>query len=227
MFKAVLDLIFPPYCLACNANLEVGESLICTNCRFDLPLTNSHLTSDAKLEQKFYGKVKVESVNAYLKFVKGGKVQRLLHHLKYKGEQEVGEMLGRMYATVLKEVNMHERIDLIVPVPLHKKKLSMRGYNQADCIAKGMSEVWGVPWTANVLQKGRPTESQTKQADRYQRYKNINDVFYINLPEQVRNKRIALVDDIVTTGSTLESCANELLLEGASEIHIMTIATAT
>ena len=227
MFKAVLDLIFPRYCLACRDSLEVGEELICTKCRFELPLTESHKGYDEKLAQKFYGKVKVESVNAYLKFVKGGKVQRLLHELKYKGQQEVGEMLGRMYGTVLKEIDLHEKIDLILPIPLHRKKLSTRGYNQADCFAKGLSEVWQIPWSTTILQKGRPTESQTKQPGRYERYKNINDVFLVKEPEAIANKRIALVDDIVTTGSTLEACANELLLEGANQIHIITIATAT
>lgn len=227
MLNAFLDLVFPRYCFACTNSLEVGEELLCTNCHFELPRTNTHLHKDQKLAQKFYGKVKIEEVLAYLYFVKGGKVQRLLHQLKYKGHQEIGEMMGRMYGSELKEIGIDQKIDLIVPVPLHPKKQNVRGYNQADCFAKGLSEQLGVEWKPDVLKKGKPTESQTKQEGRYERFKNINDVFYVHKPSEITDKRIALVDDIVTTGSTLEACAAELLIEGAKEIYIITIATAT
>jgi ComF family protein len=226
VWNAFVDLIFPRYCLGCNDTLGIGEEQICTNCRFDLPQTHSIEHGDEKLEQKFYGKVQTASVNAYLKFVKGGKVQRLLHQLKYKNKPEVGEILGRWYGNELKRAAFQQKIDVIVPVPMHPKKLSVRGYNQAEKIAKGLSEALDIKYDVVALKKGKPTESQTRKT-RYERYQNANDVFYVADSTNIAGQRVALVDDVVTTGSTLEICAAELLGAGAAEIHIITIATAT
>lgn len=226
LFNAFVDLIFPKYCLACNDTLTVGEEQICTQCRFDLPQTYSLSKGDEKLAQKFYGKVPVASANAYLKFVKGGKVQKLMHQLKYKNKPEIGEILGRWYGNELLRAGFDQKIDLIVPVPMHPKKISVRGYNQADLIAKGLAEAMAIDYDTTVLKKGKLTESQTRKS-RYERYLNASDVYFVENDELVAGKRIALVDDVVTTGSTLEICASELLLAGATEIHIITIATAT
>lgn len=226
LLNAFVDLIFPRYCLSCSDNLAIGEDTICTKCRFDLPRTNSYENGHEPLAQKFYGKVQVKSVNAYLKFVKGGKVQRLLHQLKYKNHPEVGEMLGRWYGNDLKSIDYQTKIDLLIPVPMHPKKLSVRGYNQVDFIVKGLAEALEVAYDTTTLKKGKPTESQTRKS-RFERYKNANDVYFVENPELILGKRIGLVDDVVTTGSTLEVCAAELLEEGASEVHIIAMATAT
>lgn len=223
---AFLDLLFPRYCLACHGRLVTGEETVCTACRHELPRTESHLRYNETLHLKMAGRAPIASLNAYLIFTKGGKVQQLLHALKYKGHQEIGELLGRWYGAELKEVGFAEKFDLILPVPLHKKKRSARGYNQSDCLAKGLSEGLGVAWSAAVLKKGKPTESQTRKT-RLERLQNVQDVFFVEKRESVQDKRIALVDDIITTGATLEACVTVLLEAGCREVHLITIATAT
>jgi ComF family protein len=225
-FAAFLDLLFPRYCLACHGGLVSGEEIICTACRHGLPRTDSHRYPNETLQLKLAGRVPLASLQAYLIFTKGGKVQRLLHALKYKGHQEVGELLGRWYGAELTEVGFPEKIDLILPVPLHKKKRKVRGYNQSDCFAKGLSEGLGVAWSAEIVKKGKPTESQTRKT-RLERLQNVQDVFFVENREAVRGKRIALVDDVITTGATLEACATALLEAGCREVHLITIATAT
>lgn len=223
---AFLDLLFPRYCLACHGGLVTGEETVCTACRHELPRTESHLRHNERLHLKMAGRAPVASLNAYLIFTKGGKVQHLLHALKYKGHQEVGELLGRWYGAELAEVGFSEQLDLILPVPLHKKKQRARGYNQSDCFAKGLSESLGVTWSAEVLKKGKPTESQTRKT-RLERLQNVQDVFFVEKLEAVQGKRIALVDDVITTGATLEACVAVLLEAGCAEVRLITIATAT
>lgn len=223
---AFLDLLFPRYCLACHGGLVTGEETVCTACRNELPRTESHRRYNETLHLKMAGRVPVASLNAYLIFTKGGKVQQLLHALKYKGHQEVGELLGRWYGAELTEADFPEKLDLILPVPLHKKKLNARGYNQSDSFAKGLSESLGIEWSAEVLKKGKPTESQTHKT-RLERLQNVQNVFFVEKPETIQAKRIALVDDVITTGATLEACVTVLLEAGAKEVHLMTIATAT
>lgn len=225
-FAAFLDSLFPRYCLACHGGLVTGEETVCTACRHELPRTESHLRHNETLHLKMAGRAPVASLNAYLIFTKGGKVQHLLHALKYKGHQEVGELLGRWYGAELKEIGFSEKLDLILPVPLHKKKQSARGYNQSDCFAKGLSEGLSVEWSPTVLGKGKITESQTRKT-RLERLQNVQDVFFVKKPEAIQGKRIALVDDVITTGATLEACVAVLLEAGAREVHLITIATAT
>lgn len=225
-FAAFLDLLFPRYCLACHGSLLQGEETVCTTCRHELPRTESHVRPNETLMLKMAGRAPVASINAYLIFTKGGKVQQLLHALKYKGHQEVGEVLGRWYGAELTGVNFPEKLDLILPVPMHKNKLRARGYNQSDSFANGLSQSLGVEWSAEVLRKGKMTESQTRKT-RLERLQNVQDVFFVEKPEVIQGKRIALVDDVITTGATLEACVEVLLNAGCREVHLITIATAT
>jgi ComF family protein len=224
-WNAFVDLVFPNTCVACNDVLQTGEDTLCTACRISLPRTESHIVSNEILKQKFYGKVPVENAFAYLKFIKKGKVQRLLHELKYRNQPEIGEVLGKMYGIELKEVGFQQATDLLVPVPLHPAKKSMRGYNQADCIAQGLSEALALPWDANILHKETNTNSQTRKG-RFDRFQNVSRGFVVAKPQDVIAKRITLVDDMVTTGATLEACATVLLEAGASQISIITLAMA-
>ncbi len=226
MFRAFFDLLFPRYCLACHLTLNGSEETVCTGCRYDLPRTESHQRLNETLQLKMAGRAPISSLNAYLTFAKGGKVQRLLHALKYKGHQEVGELLGRWYGAELHEAGFTEKLDLIVPVPLHHTKQKQRGYNQSDCFARGLSESLSVTWTADLLKKGRVTESQTHKT-RLERLKNVQDVYFVENSDQLVGKRVALVDDVITTGATLEACVDVLLTAGCREVHVITIATAT
>jgi ComF family protein len=225
MFRAFIDLIFPRTCAGCTEALQLNEALICTNCRLDLPKTNAHIETDILLQQKFLGKVNLKHTLAYLKFVKGGKVQHLMHELKYKGNQEVGEMLGRWYGAELRESGFVDEFDLILPVPLHKKRLQLRGYNQSDCFAKGLSESLNIEWRNDILKRGIETSSQVNKS-RLERYKNMEDVFVVEKPELIINRKIVVVDDTLTTGATLESCVIALQEFIIKDISILTLARA-
>lgn len=223
--NAFVDLVFPRLCPACSGTLLPAEPILCTTCQVQLPRTDSHRSGDTRVAEKFYGKVELASAHALLKFVKGGPVQHTLHALKYRNQPEIGRWLGRQFGTELRRAGHYADVDLIVPLPLHRVKLRQRQYNQSDCFAEGLSETLQVPWSATVLQKSRATESQTRKS-RFERFQNTNEVFRVPQPEQILDKTLLLVDDVVTTGATLESAARVLLEEGARAVHVLTIATA-
>lgn len=224
MFSSFIDLIFPRNCSACLAPLQLNEELICTHCRFDLPRTNLHLEKENPLAQKFFGETQLKHTLSYLKFVKGGKVQRLMHELKYKGNQEVGEMLGRWYGAELRESGLGDAFDLIIPVPLHQKRLLIRGYNQSDCFAKGLSESLNIEWRNDVLIRVKETSSQVNKS-RLERYENMDKVFMVKNSVILENRSIVVVDDTLTTGATLESCVLSLQEFDIKDISILTLAT--
>ena len=224
MLQSFLDLIFPRICAGCQQPLQLNEEHLCTDCRFDLPKTNSHIEPDRKLINKFAGKVNIEHSLAYLKFVKGGKVQKIMHEIKYSGNQELGEMLGRMYGAELREKGFSEQFDLALPVPLHKKRLIIRGYNQSDCLAKGIADSLGIEWRDDILKRGIATESQISKS-RLERYSNMKDVFFVDKKEGLEDKKIVLVDDTLTTGATLESCVLALNDVGVKRVSIIAMAT--
>jgi ComF family protein len=226
MLKDFFSLLYPSFCLACEESLEGGEETICTSCRFNLPKTDFHKLSDNLLTQRFWGKIKLSHALAYLYFVRQGKVQELIHNLKYRGHQEIGDVLGKWYGYELAEAGFTNSFDLIIPVPLHKARLKKRGYNQCDTFAASLSFTLNIPWKTDVLKRINATATQTKRS-RFLRWKNVAEIFVVDLPTEVTGKRILLVDDVVTTGATLESCGLELLRNGASTISIACIAVAS
>jgi ComF family protein len=225
MLHAFIDLIFPRICVGCELPLELNEIQICTDCRFELPKTNSHVLPDQQLINKFAGRVNLKHSLSYLKFIKGGKVQNMMHALKYKGNQEVGEMLGRWYGADLKENGFSDDFDLVLPVPLHKNRLLIRGYNQSDSFAKGLAESLRIEWKNDILKRGVETETQIKKS-RIERFQNMQDVFFVDKPEGLETRKIVVVDDTLTTGATLESCVIALNDAGVKDISIIAIATA-
>ncbi|RSK23810.1 ComF family protein [Hymenobacter metallilatus] len=222
-----VGLLFPRVCLACQEPLARGEDHICTTCRTQLPYTDYHrlAAADNPLARRFWGKLPIRHTLSYLRFQKHGRVQHLLHQLKYRGQQDVGRILGRWYGQELTAAGLHTDFDLIVPVPLHTRKLAQRGYNQADSFAEGLATGLQLPWQAAALQRTTYTNSQTRK-NRIQRWQNVEAVFEVTHPEVVQQQRILLVDDVLTTGATLEACAAALLAAGALQVSIATIATA-
>jgi ComF family protein len=225
MFKALIDLIFPCTCVGCLQPLELNERHICTHCRFELPKTNAHLEPDIKLINKFVGKVALTHCLSYLKFVRGGKVQRIMHDIKYNGNEECGEMIGRWYGAELRESNFQHNFDLVIPVPLHKSRLESRGYNQADCIAKGLAESLGLAYNTTILKREKKTDTQIRKS-RIERYRNMEDVFVVTNSTLLIGKHIVIVDDTLTTGATLESCAVALTQAGVKQLSIIAMASA-
>lgn len=223
--KHFLDIIYPQSCEACGEALLGGENLICTNCMIDLPRTNSHIQRLDKVSNRFWGKIPVTDTITFMKFSKKGKVQKLLHELKYRNKPEVGKYLGKIYGVDLKAVYFDKKIDLIIGVPLHPTKLVQRGYNQADCIAEGLSEALDVPYDTNTVKRLTHTSTQTKKS-RIERFQNVENIFEVIDVEKIKGKRIAIVDDVLTTGSTIESLGITLLNAEAKEISVITIAAA-
>ena len=198
---------------------------MCINCRINIPETGHHRGNyDESLLNKFAGKVLIEHVFAYFYFTKGSTVQKLIHAIKYKGQKEAAKEVASWYGHQLKlESNLSNEIDLIVSVPLHKNRLQQRGYNQADWIAAGLSEVLGIPMQTEVLIRNRFIESQTNK-NRIQRWENVSSVFMVTNPQTIVGKRVAIVDDVLTTGATIEACAVELLDAGCKSLSVLALA---
>ena len=220
-----VSLLFPQLCAACGETLLGGEELICTECRFSLPYTNFHLHADNIVAQQFWGRIKLEAAYALFYFIKGGKVQNLVHGLKYKGMKEIGALLGEMAGAQLVKNEVFKSVDVVVPVPLHKKRLKQRGYNQAEWFAKGMAAQLNAPLETGNLVRPAATETQTHKS-RFERYGNMQEVFTVQYPEQLAGKHILLVDDVVTTGSTLEACAMQLLKIDGVRVSVAAIGYA-
>jgi ComF family protein len=221
----LMGLLFPNACNACGTPLYYSEHLICTKCLYDLPFTDYHIHADNRVAKQLWGRLSLNAAMAMLYFRKHSKVQNLIHNLKYNNKTEVGVLLGNKLGERLKSSPLYQDIDLIIPVPLHLKKLRIRGYNQSLYIAEGISQILDVPFSEAELIRSAATESQTKKS-RYNRYENMQDVFKVVKPEQLSGKHILLIDDVITTGATLEACANELLKNGVAKVSIAALAFA-
>jgi len=220
-----VSLLFPELCQACSNSLVAGEDIICTDCRYNLPYTNFHLKADNIVAQQFWGKLNLEGAYALCYFTKGGNIQHLMHRFKYKGVQKIGNLLGNIAGLQLAGSPVFSTADLVIPVPLHKSRLRKRGYNQAACFAEGIAEKLHIPVLENNLVRVRATETQTHRG-RFSRFENMQQVFVVNDAESLKNKHVLLVDDVVTTGSTLEACGTELLKIDGLKLSIATIAYA-
>lgn len=218
-----ISLFYPRYCRGCFNSLVKGEELICTQCMLEMPKSYYHLQRDNPFYQKFRGRLPVNNVMTLYKFAKGGRVQQLLHALKYRQQPEIGEMLGRVYGKDLSEADYRERFDLIVPVPLHITRRKLRGYNQSDEFGKGLSQILEVPCDDTCMKRDAMTETQTHKS-RLSRWENVSRVFRVADASVIAEKRILLVDDVVTTGATLEACGQVLLNAGCLELSIACIA---
>ncbi len=222
MIKDFISLIFPKHCLISNAPLTVGEKYLSAAVVIRLPMYD---LESSHLEQKFYGKVQLQNAFAYYKFTKGGRVQKILHALKYRNNPELGKMLGGWFGGALLDADQGQCADYIIPIPLHPSRLRQRGYNQSDKIAEGMSAVLNIPWLNNVLIRKKKTISQTGK-DRLARFHNVENIFTVIRPDIIANKRILLVDDVITTGSTLEAGVVALRKGNPKSISIAALATA-
>jgi ComF family protein len=220
-----VSLLFPELCAACRESLVANEHLICTACRYNLPFTNFHLQPDNIVARQFWGKIPLESAYALYYFTKGGKIQNLMHQFKYKGVKQIGNLLGNIAGDQLIKNEVFKSVDLIIPVPLHKKRMKERGYNQSACFAEGLAQKLNAAVEDNNLVRAISTETQTHKS-RFARFENMQEVFTVSYPEKLINKHVLLVDDVITTGSTLEACSLQLLKVEGLKLSIATIAYA-
>ncbi|MDQ2772551.1 MAG: ComF family protein [Bacteroidota bacterium] len=227
LWQDFVGLIYPRLCLACREPLVTGETHLCTGCRAELPYTDYHLLPPDQnpLGRRFWGKLPIRHALSYLRFVRHGRVQHLLHELKYQGQRDVGTALGQLYGSDLCAAGLAPDFDLIVPVPLHPRKLARRGYNQAAAFASGLAASLQVPASNHALRRVANTKTQTKK-NRVQRWENVATVFEVDDSAAIIGRRVLLVDDVLTTGATLEACGAVLLAAGAAEVSIATIACA-
>lgn len=223
MLSSCFNLFFPRNCAACVQALNRNESVICFNCRYSLPRTGFHLQPGNPVEKLFWGRIPISAAAACFEFRQSGGVQHMLHLLKYKGAQEVGRELGRIYGSELLQSSDFARSECIVPVPLHPAKERMRGYNQSRVFGEGLSESMTSTALCDAIERVRKTDTQTKKS-RFERWNNVETVFEVKLPDLIRGKRVLLIDDVITTGATLEACGARLLRAGAESVAVACIA---
>lgn len=223
MIKSLFNLFFPSACLGCNRFLLYREEVICTQCRHDLPMTYQHLNSENEAMLRFYGRLPVQHVSTLLYFHKKGIVQDLIHNLKYYGHEEVGTLLGNYYGKELRCCEMLQDIDSIIPIPLHKKRLHKRGYNQVTTFGKALAEQLNCTFDATLLVRSQYSKTQT--------FKNLmgrNEIkshtFEVIFTELHHNKHFLLIDDVMTTGATLEAAGKALLEIPGAKISIVCMA---
>lgn len=224
-FNDFISLFYPRACMACGKNLMRYENCICTFCLYHLPRTNFHGEKENPVTKLFWGKINIEAAAACFYFYKKGKVQQLMHQLKYKGHKEIGSFIGRLYGKELLQIPAFNSVNYIIPVPLHPKKEKIRGYNQSEMFALGLSESMKVPVDTHSLIKSTSTETQTKKS-RFSRWENVKEVFTLQNTERFKNKHILLVDDVITTGATIESCVIKLQQSEGIKISIASMAYA-
>jgi ComF family protein len=220
-----ISLLFPRLCYACGNHLLRNENLICTGCYVSIPRTNYHLQDENPVAQLFWGRCLIEKAAAFSFYARGSRIRNLIHKLKYTGIKEIGYELGRIYAVPLKASGFTAGIDMIIPVPLHPSKKRIRGFNQSECISTGISDVTGLPVDTDSLIRIVLSATQTNRS-RYERWTNVEGIFRVADAGAIRGKHILLVDDVITTGSTIESCVNELLKVEDVKVSVIAIGCA-
>ena len=225
MIKSVVNLFFPKVCLACHALLPDNIDTICMDCRHHLPVTDFHFNNTNVITKTLYGRANIENGTALFKFEKKGIVQKLIHNLKYKNHEHIGFFLGNWLGNELKTLKAYQTIDVVIPVPLHKNKLKKRGYNQVAKFGQQIAKTLNANYNDTTLLKITNTKSQVNKK-RFSRWHNNAELFTINNIEAINNKHILIVDDLITTGATLEACIKALNKAENIKISIATMAIA-
>ena len=223
ILKDFFRIFYPELCANCDNQLAQNENTVCTFCRHDLPLANFTNYSNNKITKTFYGRIIIEKANTLLFYRKEGITKKLIHELKYKGNEEIGTFFGNWLGEILKQNNEFSDIDLIVPVPLHPKKLKQRGYNQVSKFGEKLSYHLKKPFSENELLRTSTSKTQTFKA-RFERFNNNDTKFQLKDTSTFKDKHILLIDDVITTGATLEACAKELQKTEGVKISILTMA---
>ena len=222
---SLLQVVFPHVCDGCGSDLLSIESRLCIRCLSSLPETNFEIHPNNPVEKMFWGRVPIVNASSHLYFTKESLVQHLMHQIKYKGNKDLGLQLGRLMGIAIRSAERFNGVEALIPLPLFPSKEKRRGYNQSTVLCEGMSEILSLPVLNNVISRPQHTETQTKKG-RIERWRNIEGKFKLKDPDMIRNKQLLLVDDVVTTGATLEACALELLKAGGVHLSIATLSKA-
>lgn len=225
ILKDFLYLLFPENCQGCSSVLVAGENTICTGCQIKLPKKNHFINTENELKIRFYGRVNFKYAIAMLHYSKYGIVQNLLRNLKYHNAPEIGHFLGNLAADEMLFSGVNFDFDTVIPVPLHIKRQKMRGYNQAEAFAKPIANKLKIVLDTNSVVRNVANQSQTKFSGKA-RWQNVKDIFVIKKSSNIENKNILVVDDVVTTGATIESLLEEILKHKPKSVSLLTIADA-
>jgi ComF family protein len=202
-----------------------NENLLCTECYVSIPRTDYHLSDDNPVAKLFWGRCNITRASAFSYYTKGSRIRKIIHCLKYKGIKEIGCEMGRIYAASLRDTGFLDGIDFIIPVPLHPAKERKRGFNQSDLICEGFSQVSGIPVRNDLLKRIELSDTQTKRS-RYERWLNVEGIFGITDPRAIEGKHLLIIDDVITTGSTIEACASELVKVKDVKVSAIALAVA-
>jgi ComF family protein len=224
--KDFLNLLVPSKCLSCGINLLKFEQFVCKTCLNKIPKTRFYENSESVVSQAFWGRVELQYAFSVYYFHKGSILQKLIHQVKYRGVKELAFELGKEMAYDLAESEFKKSVDLVIPVPLHPLKEQKRGYNQSDWLASGFAEVLEKKYSKAVLKRVHYTSTQTKKT-REQRWENVKDAFEVEDAPTIENKHVVIVDDVLTTGATLEACAAKLLACKGTKVSVVTLAYAS
>ena len=226
ILSPLAHLFYPHICTGCGSDLVEEDNLLCLKCINDLPHTNFAMHAGNPVEKIFWGRLPLRAATSEFYFAKGTLIQTLIHEFKYKGNMDVGRYLGSMIGNSLLSNDRFKQIDALVPLPLFADKEFKRGYNQAAILCNGISEVTNVPVLINNVVRKRFTETQTKK-HRTERWENVATSFLVSNPKELKNKHVLLVDDVVTTGATLEACGAEIVKVEGTQLSIATLAFAS
>lgn len=224
-FLSFIQLIFPRQCAVCGKLLQEGEEALCLKCNMDMPRTNYHCVKDNPVERMFWGRFPLERATSYFFYRKGSDFRHILYQLKYGGRKDYGEIMGRFMAAELMPTDFFRGMDVIVPVPLHPRKQQKRGYNQSECIARGISAVTGIGIDTSAVVRTKHTETQTRKFT-YERWENVEGIFLLRQPGHFTGKHILIIDDVLTTGATITACADAFQSVEGVRISILTLAMA-
>lgn len=225
MLGPILDLLFPQICLICNSGLLPEEKHLCLHCRLSLPETQYHSLPENQLERSLWGRFSFHRAFSFLYFNTSGATQKMLHSLKYDGNEELAVFLGKIYGKNIRQTVENHKIDSIVAVPLHRSRLLKRGYNQSKAFAEGLCQTLGFEDLSDCVIRTRSTKTQTKM-NRMERWQNVDEIFEVREPSRFNNKHVLIADDVITTGATLESLARVLQRDGNCKISVVSIAHA-
>ncbi|MFT4753563.1 MAG: ComF family protein [Salibacteraceae bacterium] len=221
-----IALMYPEICIGCGDALKHSDTMICFTCSIDLPITHFEHHPDNPVERLFWFKTQIESAMAGYFFSKKSRMQKMIHSFKYQGNEEAAIFMGEKIGHMLQSSQRFSTIDIVVPVPLHEEKMRLRGYNQAEKIGLGISNILNIPLVTESLIRNQHNATQTKKT-LFNRWENVNSIFTVVQPEKIEHMHVLIVDDVITSGSTIEACAKTILKLPSTKISIASVAVAT